>query len=341
MTIRTTLRAGAWVAVAVMTTTTLGAAPAGAVPGWQATLLPLPVGHPEASGFLTGTDGKGGYSGNFYIDEGMQVITWRDGKPSLRGTPAGYDWPSVDDQNSAGTVLVTATDTTTGGYGMFTLDDGGYRPVAPPIGYTSAGAVAINSRGDILGTAWKDDSTKFVTVLWPVLGVGPMVIPDETGEYPVDLDDDGTILFTSDGHASVWRNGQADKLAIPAGFDAISGSKIRNGAIVGYARGSAVAGILWSTPGDPKPLEASGSAQAINASGLIAGELPPDLGSAYGPPAAWHNTTFLGKLPMPDGFERGHVYAVGDDGAITGFVSNRPLDEGGAPVVWHHVGISG
>jgi hypothetical protein len=43
---------------------------------------------------------------------------------------------------------------------------------------------------------------------------------------------------------------------------------------------------------------------------------------------------------MPDGYARGNTYAVGDNGVITGFVSNRPLDEGGAPVVWSqwHIG---
>jgi hypothetical protein len=335
MFVRTMLRSGALVA-AVVLTTVLGAVPAGAEPGWHATLLPLPDGAPDASGFLTGTDGKGRYSGHFYIGDGMQVITWDRGEPTLRGAPPGHSWPSAVEQNSVGTVLVGALDDETGASAIFTLDDQGYRQVEPPAGYTSASAVAINDRGDIVGTAWTDDSTKQVTVLWPVLGVGPVVIPSGVDVYPTDLDDDGTILFSSPGRGYLWRQGQVEDLAVPDGFDAIYASAIRNGAVVGYAtsRTADVTGFLWSTPQAPKQLDGSGGAHAINKSGLIAGKLPPDLGSAYGPPAVWRQTAFLGKFPMPDGYARGLTYAVGDDGAIVGFASNRPLDEGGAPVVW-------
>lgn len=55
---------------------------------------------------MFGTDGKGGYAGELAIDDHIQVVTWRDGKVSVRGVPSGYQDAHVIDQSGAGTVLL-------------------------------------------------------------------------------------------------------------------------------------------------------------------------------------------------------------------------------------------
>ena len=82
------------VALAVLGTVITGAPAAAAPAGWQLTLLPMPAGHEDSSGYFTGTDGRGGYSGFIQVKDGAQVVTWTDGRPTLRGLcPARRRWP--------------------------------------------------------------------------------------------------------------------------------------------------------------------------------------------------------------------------------------------------------
>ncbi|MER6666891.1 hypothetical protein ABT256_20275 [Amycolatopsis japonica] len=339
MSIRTTLRAGVLATVAVMTTA-LGMVSAEAVPGWQATLLPLPVGHPGATGFVFGTDGKGGYAGELAIDDHIQLVTWRDGKVSVRGVPSGYQDAHVIDQNSAGTVLLEANGAV--GSRTFVLDERGFHEVPVPAGYTGTWAVALNDRGDILGTASTGKPDDHVTVVWPALGVGPIVIPTDKDARPADLDTDGTVLFNSSGRPYTWRNGTVENLAIPAGYTVASVRSIKNGTVVGSADAEGVngsTGFRWASATSPERLTDSSVGSLINGSGLISGALTSEPGVSYGHPAVWQGPGSVAKLPLPDGFGVGAAYAIGDDGAIAGIAANGPLDEGGAPVVWHRTEI--
>ncbi len=339
MSIRTTLRAGVLATVAVLTTT-LGMASAEAVPGWQVTLLPLPAGHPRAAGFVFGTDGKGGYAGELAIDDRNQVVTWRDGKVSVRGVPSGYQDAHVIDQNSAGTVLLEANGA--GGSRTFVLDEQGFHEVPVPAGYKGTWAVALNDRGDILGTASTEKPDTHATVVWPSLGVGPIVIPTDEDARPADLDNDGTVLFNSSGRPYTWRNGTVEKLVIPAGYTVALARAIKNGTVVGSADAEGVngsTGFRWTSATSPERLADSSAGLRVNGSGLIAGALTSEPGVSYGHPAVWQAPGSVAKLPLPDGFAVGRAYAIGDDGAIAGIAANGPLDEGGAPVVWHRTEI--
>lgn len=329
------------VAAAAAMTTVLGVAPAEAVPGWHATLLPLPEGHPNATGYLTGTDGKGGYAGAFAIGDTMQVVTWKDGKPTIRGLPAGFTSANVFDQNNSGVVLLNAWDVRTGESRIFTLDDRGFHQVPLPMGYSAGSSQAINDRGDILGFVWSETSTRSETVVWPVLGVGPMIVPLAEGESAKDLDDDGAVLVNAGGSSYLWRNGEVRKLEVPSGHARVYGQAVRKGAVAGFATPRGLEerkGFVWAAPGTPQELPEAAVGEWINASGLIGGRLPLPQ-TSDGPPAAWQGTKFLGKLPLPDGFARAKVNAVGDDGAIVGVVTNGWPDDGGSPVVWRQVGI--
>ncbi|WP_039794638.1 hypothetical protein [Amycolatopsis alba] len=323
-------------------TTTLGVASAEATPGWQATLLPLPAGHPGTSGFVFGTDGKGGYAGELAIDDRSQVVTWRDGKPSVRGVPSGYENAHVLDQNGAGTVLLQAYGAEASMTGIFLLDDQGFHEVPAPAGYTKAHGLALNERGDVLGTASAEKTAEQVTVVWPVRGVGPVVIPTDGETWPTDLDIDGTVLFGSTRGPYTWRNGTVEKLAVPAGYTFALPRSIRNGTVVGSADAAGVngsTGFRWTSAAAPERLADSSAGFRVNGSGLIAGALTSEPSVSYGHPAVWQGPGSVAKLPLPDGFAVGRAYAIGDDGAIAGIAANGPLDEGGAPVVWHRTEI--
>ncbi|MEU4668786.1 hypothetical protein AB0F91_12630 [Amycolatopsis sp. NPDC023774] len=72
----------------------------------------------------------------------------------------------------------------------------------------------------------------------------------------------------------------------------------------------------------------------VNSTGLIGGQLPNRTTPNAGAPFGWQSTEPNGKLPLPAGYDRSDVKAIGDDGTVAGIVSNRPLDEGGVPVIW-------
>ncbi|MFD8494365.1 hypothetical protein [Amycolatopsis sp. NPDC059657] len=328
MRMRTMVRAGS-VLAAVAAGVAAGVMPAGATTeaSWYPVLLQLPDGYPNATGYLTGTDGKGGYAGEFAIGDTSQVVTWTNGRPTVRGVPDGYEFASVADENGSGVVLGNAIDYDTGLSRGFTLDSHGFHLLPPPSGLSgSVDAVSINDRGDVVGAI--GDQTNRQTVLWPALGSGPVVIPNKPDVYPRDLDQDGTILFNSDSGPFLWRSGVTTKLAKPGDYTYVS--SIRNGSVVGRAGDH---GYLWQTPGTPVELPGGSEAHEIGKSGLISGRLPiPN--APYGPLAIWQGTNPLGKLPLPTGFKGGSAYAIGDDDVIAGIVSNGPLDEGGVPVVW-------
>ncbi|WP_326568321.1 hypothetical protein VSH64_42235 [Amycolatopsis rhabdoformis] len=322
------------VAAVALVGTGLGAVPAHAESTWHATLLPLPAGGGEDTyGFLVGTDGHGGYAGEYLVGDTSQVVTWTDGRPTVRGVPAGYEWAGVTDENSSGTVLGNAVDYDTGLSRGFLLDGNGFHllPVAP--GYVSTDAVALNDRGDVLTYLVSSDQNKTVGALWPAFGSGPATIPT-TGEWArvVDVDQDGTVL-TGD---ALWRNGVLTPLKAPAGLTSPSGDAIRNGVVVGscLTATSPNKAVRWATPDRPEVLPDGDEATDLNGAGLIGGQLPNQAIPNAGAPYLWQDSTPIGKLPLPDGFDRGDVKAIGDDGTVVGVVSSRSLDEGGAPVIW-------
>ncbi|MEV4600078.1 hypothetical protein AB0K15_22085 [Amycolatopsis sp. NPDC049253] len=321
------------VAAAAVVVTGLGAVPASA-DTWHATLLPLPEGHEDATGFLTGTDGHGGFAGEFAIDGTSQVVTWTNGQPTVRGLPAGYEFASVRDENSSGVVLGDAVDYDTGLTRGFVLDGNGFHLLPTVPGYVSTQVTALNNRGDVLARLFAGDPAKDAVALWPAFGQGPIIV-GHTGDWPneVDLDEDGTVLFTD----HLWRDGTVLPLAVPDGYSSVFGSAIRDGVVVGSGISESATpnqALRWTSPGHPEALPDGDEATDLNGSGLIGGQLPNREIPNAGAPFVWQGTSPVGKLPLPDGYGSGNIHAVGEDGTVVGIVSNRPLDEGGAPVIW-------
>lgn len=286
-----------------------GTASGASDPGWRLTLLPLPAGHEDATGYITGTDGHGGYSGYLRIDGGTQVVTWSSGQPAVRGTPPGTEFAETRDQNRAGTIIGNAVDHETGAVAPFTLAAPGFRLLAPS-GFTTA----INERGDIVGGIADD------VVLWPAGGEPVVVRVDLPSARAVDIDDDGTVLLASETGNHLWRDGVLTSLADPSAH----AMAIRNGRVVGT-------GLLWHEPNAPTPLRNASIASEINGTGLIVGR--EQAASVNGPLAVWRGQAPIERLPVPNGW-LGTAGALADDGTIAGWVSMGNPSEGGRPAVW-------
>lgn len=292
------------------------------------------MGHEDATGFVMGTDGHGGYTGDLGIDGTSQVVTWTNGRPTVRGVPAGYEFASVRDENGSGVVLGDASDYDTGRTRGFLLDDNGFHLVPDVAGYVGSTVLALNDRGDVLVNLVADDPAKGAVGLWPAVGQGLVVVP-HTGDWPdaMHLDNDGTVLFRD----HLWQDGVTTPFKLPAGYSTAFGLALRNGVVVGFANPDGPPpsqAFRWVTPDRPEPLPLGDQAMFVNSTGLSAGQLPNPTTPNAGAPFAWQDTTPIGRLLLPDGYRDGDVQAVGEDGTITGIVSNGPLDEGGAPVIW-------
>ncbi|WP_242545890.1 hypothetical protein [Amycolatopsis sp. MtRt-6] len=330
----------ATVAIAVAA---LAAGPAQAAQlSWRPTLLPLPAGaDPAGRGYLTASNGRGEYTGSFIVGGKLQVVSWRGGKPVLRGVPDGYEWAMAEDENGAGTVVGTAIDYDASPGGRpFVLDAAGFHLRETPAGYREAQTRAVNARGDVLGQVFHEDPARNGAVVWPADGSAPVIIP-ATHEYeiPMDIDDDGTVLFSAYGSGLLWKDGVYRKLTAP-GFRYTSGSAIRNGVVVGSASDGTVAGsraMRWNSAGVPTVLPGGEDAFALNRAGLTYGTAPVP-GSFRGKPTTWFGTTPAGDLRQPGSYPNYQASQVTDDGTFAGVASNRPLDEGGVPVVWRLAG---
>lgn len=308
--------------------------------GWTVNYLPMPRGFEDARGYVMGTDSKGMYSGFIGTGVGAEVVTWKGGKATLRGTPVGFEYAAAWDQNRSGTIAGDAIDYDSGGSRPFTLDGSRFRVLPLPDGFSSTNVRAMNDRGDVVGLAFGSDGGTDAAVLWPAGDYdSPAVLELNLPDPDVrDIDDDGTLLLDSyEAGPHLWRDGILQKLTVPDGYTHPNVSAMRRGRVVGHASSEAEPGgqgFLWLTPTDPRPLQGSETAFGINSFGLIVGREPIPT-SHQGPLAAWLGTYPAGRLPMPAGHNgAGHV--VGDDGTIAGHVSTRPLDEGGRPVVWRY-----
>ncbi|MDQ7803824.1 hypothetical protein Q5425_08770 [Amycolatopsis sp. A133] len=327
----------ATVAIAVAA---LGAGPAQAATGrlgWQPALLPLPAGaDPAGHGYLTASDGHGEYTGSFIVGGKLQVVSWRGGKPVLRGVPDGFEWAMVQGEDGAGRVYGDAIDYDAGGVRSFVLDASGFHLRETPAGYQEAQTTAVNTRGDVLGQVFDGDPAHNGAIVWPADGSAPVIIPaTHEYEYPMGIDDDGTVLFSTYKTALLWKGGTYRELTAP-GFQYTSGSAIRNGVVVGSASDGTVAGsraMRWNAAGVPTELPGGDAAYALNRAGLTAGTAPVP-GSFRGKPITWRTTSPGGDLRQPGGYSTYQASQVTDDGTFAGIASNGPLDEGGVPVVW-------
>jgi uncharacterized membrane protein len=312
-------------AAAVSATTLLSPVAVPAACAWQVTPVTTPSGSKPANVVVTGTDGHGDYSGYELLGgQDTRFILWNQGQPEIQ--PSAGDTTLPVDQNSSGTVLLTAF--VNGQRQIFTFDgshtgSGAFTPVRLPAGYDSASATAINDRGDIVGSARRTADRHSVAILWSTLstGSGPTVIdsPDDTWTGAVDVDEDGTVLLGGGYKVLLWKNGQVTPLSLTPSIP----RALRGGTAVGLdLRADGTHGILWNGPKDPRYLDASTTAEDINAHGLIAGE------NTAGTAAAWQGTQSLGALPLPPRATSATAGVVGDDGTILGAAGDA------GPVAW-------
>ncbi|MFJ7210180.1 hypothetical protein [Amycolatopsis sp. NPDC098790] len=330
------MRAGVLATVAIAVTA-LGV-PAQAQAGrlsWKPTVLPLPDG-PNSLGYLTGSNGHGEYTGSFQVAGKFQVVSWRGGKPVVRGVPEGYEWAMAEDENSAGTIVGTAIDYDTSVTRSFVLDATGFHLRDTPAGYKDTQSRAVNSRGDVLGSVFHSDPAQDATIVWPADGSAPVIIPKvHEYQYPMDIDEDGTVLFSGPDQPLLWKDGTYRSLVAP-GFEYASGYGIRDGVVVGSASDGTVAGsraVRWDPAGAMTFLPGGDAAYALNRAGLSTGTAPVP-GSFRGKPIAWRGSTPGGDLKRPGTYANFQARLVSDDGTFAGTASDRPLDEGGLPVVW-------
>ncbi|SEB33750.1 hypothetical protein SAMN04489727_0831 [Amycolatopsis tolypomycina] len=336
-----------WARSGVLATVAIAVAALAAVPAqaaqlsWQPAVLPLPAGaDPAGHGFLKASNGRGEYTGSFIVDGKLQVVSWRGGKPVLRGVPDGFEWAMAEDENGAGTVVGTAIDYDTGAFRSFVLDATGFHLRETPAGYREAQTTAVNARGDVLGQVFGEDPARNGAIVWPADGGAPVIIPaTHQYEIPLNIDDDGTVLFSSYESGLLWKDGSYRELTAP-GFRYTSGSAIRNGVVVGSASDGTVAGsraMRWNSAGVATVLPGGDAAYALNRAGLTYGTAPVP-GSFRGTPTTWFGTTPSGDLRQPGSYPSYQASQVTDNGTFAGIASNGPLDEGGVPVVWRLAG---
>ncbi|WP_410654216.1 hypothetical protein [Amycolatopsis sp. lyj-112] len=304
--------------------------------GWRPTVLPLPPG--GSSGFLTGSDGKGEYTGTFTLNGRQSVVSWRNGQPVLRGVPSGYEAALAEDENPSGVVVGTAHDYDTMISRAYTLDATGFHVKDVPAGYDYVYGVAINTRGDVLGRAmvFGGGLATDAAVLWRAEGGAPVIIPATRDMYYAhDLDEDGTILFDSDSNPVLWKDGAVRRLS-PSPSIQGWGLAIRNGVVVGTRiYGGVEQAVRWASP-DAAAVGLAGGARAlsVNQVGLTTGLVPNPSGPVIvGNAIAWRATT-PGEVRAPGGYSTFEASVAADDGSLAGFATNGSRDSGGVPVVW-------
>lgn len=310
----------------------VGAGDASADAGWQPTVLVVPDGWRGGAAF--GTDGRGEYSGTLYDVGGgsAKLAIWRGGALILVDPPSGCTEVAAVDENASRVIVVRAGGCGSDGYGQraYTYSGGAYRELSLVGDGSNVYPVAINERGDVLG---QTGPTANVTVVWRP-AADPIVIPNTLAwQWPVDIDDDGTVLFsTADAGSYLWRDGTLSPLTTPPSYGLAWGSEIRDGVVVGRAAatdsGSSSA-YWWPRPNAPKRLRGGSSASYVNATGLVVGR------ASGGDLLTWQGGTPAGSLPVPAGYDSVQVNAVGDDGTVVGMVGlyniDKPFD---MPIVW-------
>jgi hypothetical protein len=121
----------------------------------------------------------------------------------------------------------------------------------------STAAVAINARGDVIGSSNDPIGESSHVVMWPADRPGTVVewtVPNQPrfGNIPVDIDDDGTMIGWFGGRPGQTNyirrpDGTTYQLTAPPGVENIEASAVRNGWIVGHGQiGIQGVGLRWN-----------------------------------------------------------------------------------------------
>jgi len=303
---------------------------------WRPTVLPMPSGGYQ--GVVTGSDGKGEYTGTVTVNGVQSVVSWRNGQPVVRGVPEGYEAALAEDENPAGVVVGTTHDYDTRVSRAFVLDATGFHVKEIPAGYDYVYGVAINTRGDVLGRAmhFSGNTGTDAAVLWRAEGGAPVLVPSAPDtSYVRDLDEDGTLLFDSGNSSTLWKDGGVRRVS-PSPASQGWGYAIRNGVVVGTRIwGGVEQAVRWASP-DAEPVGLAGGARAlsVNKVGLTTGLVPNPSGPVIvGNAIAWRTTT-QGEVRGPSGYSTFEASIAADDGSLAGFAAHDTNGNGSVPVVW-------
>jgi hypothetical protein len=255
-----------WRIAAILVPVCVGAllapAPASATAACQANILPT-LGHQHTE--LTGGDPSGRYlvgtaSTLDNMDSLYATVVWVRGQPRLLGTEPVR--PYVEARPTAVNRHGVVIGYRMSDYSSFHTDAWMYRngrfTLLPGLTATDATMpVAINSRGDVVGTSLSADTAPpWHGVVWPANRPGTvreLTVPGQPGEtFAVGVDEDGTVLGHLGGRPGetpyIWPpRGAPYPLIASPGVDYASAVAIRNGWVVGYGQqGDQLVGLRWN-----------------------------------------------------------------------------------------------
>lgn len=233
--------------------------------------------------------------------------------------------------------------------------DGQVTTLPLPAGYSSAAAIAINGRGEVVGNAYKDSGDLSV-VVWSVDGSRAPRLLEPRGASAFDIADDGTVVGILAGPVRPYAwdpDGVGRVLPVPAGAQQAIPATVRGEWAAGGAqeRSGAAMALRWnlrtgevSVVGGREPAFAS----AVNSRGDVALPSASDTG---GFPQLVRDgvATELPRLPPRPGESAGlgelrmAVVALSDDGTVAAGnqstividpSSNQGRVEGQRAVLW-------
>lgn len=206
----------------------------------RSALLPVPAGTTESS--VNGGDPTGRYlvGVGFHVG-GAEGLLWVDGQPTpVDQSPLSpYNQVQFNAVDNHGTIVGDRT--TDNGFqtDAFIYRDGRFTILPAPNPGDSAEALAINSAGDVVGTAF--GATGPQPVEWPAGRAGTVRVlptPGDVGGFAAGVDQDGTVV----GYLAPWPPGTpyvwpahraAYPLPVPTGSMGGNAVAIRLGLVAG------------------------------------------------------------------------------------------------------------
>ena len=318
-------------AVAVLSAASTTTATA-ATPHWQVSTLPMPAGLENDLNRVVAHDGHGGFTAIVGAPSGEEVVTWKHGKPTEHGHPAGKQLIRVWGESRDDTLLVGTLDNK-----LFTMDGNGFHTVSTTQ-FSFVEWAVVGPDGDILimadaadGSTSVQRSTMADPDTWqPVASATP-------NSEPVAVDDDGSLLMADPSGSYVLHDGVVHRLVSPSPTDAYQpqGVSIKHGEVVGIGWPTAQGDhdvLKWTAPDyAPQVLAGGTNANDVNRHGLVVGTADGLL------PVAWPRSGAVEQLPMPTGIAYAVPMFVDDDGAVLGEASGPVNSNIKEAVVWRLV----